>query len=52
MKKTKLVKHPLSLGAVYERMKIDRQTYLDKAKEAAKYTIPTLITDEFKSCNQ
>ena len=35
-----------TLSAEYETMKQDRQPYLDKAKIAAKYTIPSLITDD------
>lgn len=30
----------------YEAMKLERQPYLEKAKTAAKYTIPSLITDD------
>lgn len=41
--------HNPSLNTLYEKMKVDRQPYLDKAKEAAKYTIPSLITDEYNS---
>lgn len=32
----------------YEKMRQDRQPYLDKAKEATKYTIPSLLTDDLK----
>lgn len=35
-----------TLANEYDRMKQDRQVYLDKAKEAAIYTIPSLITDD------
>ena len=35
-----------TLAGEYELMKQDRQPYLDKAREAAKYTIPSLITDD------
>ena len=35
-----------TLANEYELMKQDRQVYLDKAKIAAKYTIPSLIIDE------
>ncbi len=41
--------HNPSLATMYERMKTDRQQYLDKAREAAKYTIPSLITDEYNA---
>ena len=34
-----------TIAAEYEDMKQDRQPYLDKAKEACKYTIPSLIAD-------
>ena len=34
-----------TIADYYESMKQDRQPYLDKAKEAAKYTIPSLIAD-------
>lgn len=34
-----------SLAEEYQNLKQDRQPYLDKAKEAAKYTIPSLIAD-------
>lgn len=34
-----------SLAEEYQDLKQDRQPYLDKAKEAAKYTIPSLIAD-------
>lgn len=37
-----------TLAGEYELMKQDRQPYLQKAIEAAKYTIPSLITDELK----
>ena len=37
-----------TLADEYESMKRDRQAYLDKAKEAAKYTIPSLILDDTK----
>lgn len=47
--KNECVIHNPSLANLYERMKTDRQQYLDKAKEAAKYTIPSLITDEYNS---
>ena len=33
-----------SLAEEYQDLKQDRQPYLDKAKEAAKYTIPSLKT--------
>lgn len=33
------------LAEEYQDLKQDRQPYLDKAKEAAKYTIPSLIAD-------
>jgi len=46
MEKEKCTIHNPSLATKYERMKVDRQPYLDKAREAAKYTIPSLITDE------
>lgn len=35
-----------SLAEEYQDLKQDRQPYLDKAKEAAKYTIPSLIADK------
>lgn len=35
-----------TLAGEYELMKQDRQPYLDKAREAAKYTIPSLIADD------
>ena len=34
-----------TIASEYESMKQDRQPYLDKAKEACKYTIPSLIAD-------
>lgn len=34
------------LKTEYERLRSERQIYLDKAKEACKYTIPSLITDD------
>lgn len=34
-----------TLASQYELMKQDRQPYLDKAKEACKYTLPSLIAD-------
>lgn len=34
-----------TLAEDYQNLKQDRQPYLDKAKEAASYTIPALITD-------
>lgn len=38
-----------SLKAEYERMAIVREPYLTKAKEACKYTIPSLLNDEKNS---
>lgn len=38
-----------TLASDYERMKLDRQPYLDKALEAAKYTIPSLLNDDSSS---
>lgn len=35
-----------SLAEEYQDLKQDRQPYLEKAKEAAKYTIPSLIADK------
>lgn len=35
-----------TLASEYESMKQDRQPYLDKAREAARYTIPSLINDD------
>lgn len=45
--KKKLPQEPKrrTLASEYDSMKQDRQPYLDKAKLAAKYTIPSLITD-------
>ena len=40
-----------TLVSEYESMKQDRQPYLEKAKLAAKYTIPSLITDETQKYN-
>lgn len=40
-----------TLASEYDSMKRDRQAYLDKAKEAAKYTIPSLITDDTQKFN-
>lgn len=37
------------LASEYEKMQLDRQPYLDKALEAAKYTIPSLINDNSSS---
>lgn len=37
-----------TLADEYESMKQDRQPYLDKAKVASEYTIPSLITDDVK----
>lgn len=34
------------LSADYQNMTLDRETYLTKAKEAARYTIPSLIRDD------
>ena len=34
------------LASEYESMKNDRQPYLDKAREAAKYTLPSLLKDD------
>ena len=39
------VKKRRTLAQEYESMKQDRQPYLDKAKEACKYTLPSLIAD-------
>lgn len=39
------VKKRRTLAQEYENMKQDRQPYLDKAKEACKYTLPSLIAD-------
>ena len=41
--------HKPSLAKKKKKMKVDRQPYLDKAREAAKYTIPSLITDDTNS---
>ena len=49
MKKVECKINNPSLNSLYEKMKTDRQQYLDKAREAAKYTIPSLITDETNS---
>lgn len=38
-----------TLASEYERMKLDRQPYLNKALEAAKYTIPSLLNDDSSS---
>jgi len=38
-------KYEKTLADEYQNMKLDRQPYLEKAKEAAKYTIPSLIAD-------
>lgn len=46
MKKIDDVKQVRTLEAQYQAMKQDRQPYLDKAKEACKYTIPSLIADK------
>lgn len=40
-----LDKKQRTLAAEYELLKQDRQPYLDKAKEACKYTLPSLIAD-------
>lgn len=40
-----------TLASEYENMKQDRQPYLEKAKLAAKYTIPSLISDNTKKYN-
>lgn len=40
-----------TLASEYENMKQDRQPYLEKAKLAAKYTIPSLITDSTQKYN-
>ena len=45
MKKKEQPEHCRTLAEDYENLKQDRQPYLDKAKEAAKYTIPSLIAD-------
>lgn len=37
-----------TLADEYEKMKQCRQPYLDKAKEATKYTIPSLLTDDIQ----
>ena len=34
-----------TIAGIYESMKQDRQPYLEKAKEACRYTIPSLIAD-------
>lgn len=39
------VKKTRTLAEEYQLMKQDRQPYLDKAKEACKYTLPSLIAD-------
>lgn len=50
MNKTEeIITHNRTLKSDYEKMKIDRQPYLNKAVEAAKYTIPSLITLETSS---
>lgn len=35
-----------TLASKYENMKQDREPYLNKAKEAAKYTLPSLLKDD------
>lgn len=40
-----------TLADEYESMKRDRQPFLEKAKQAAKYTIPSLITDDTQKYN-
>lgn len=40
-----------TLASEYESMKQDRQPYLEKAKLAAKYTIPSLIVDNMNKQN-
>ena len=35
-----------TLGSEYQNMKQDREPYLNKAKEAARYTIPSLIKED------
>lgn len=45
-KKEKSLEKPLTLKMEYERMKLERQPYLDKALLAAKYTIPSLLKEE------
>ena len=40
-----------TLASEYESMKQDRQPYLEKAKLAAKYTIPSLIADNTNKQN-
>lgn len=40
-----------TLASEYESMKQDRQSYLEKAKLAAKYTIPSLIADNTNKQN-
>ena len=52
MKKVECKINNPSLNSLYEKMKTDRQQYLDKAREAAKYTIPSLITDETNSSSK
>lgn len=45
----------VTIASEYDNMKQDRQPYLDKALESAKYTIPSLITDnssKFKNIKQ
>ena len=44
--KTNSDKRHYTLKAEYDSMKQERQPYLDKAREAAKYTIPSLFPDE------
>lgn len=44
--KTNADKRHYTLKAEYDSMKQERQPYLDKAREAAKYTIPSLFPDE------
>ena len=45
MKHTESEKKCRTLADEYQTLKQERQAYLDKAKEAARYTIPSLIAD-------
>jgi hypothetical protein len=47
----KVLPQKRTLASEYESMKQDRQPYLEKAKLAAKYTIPSLIADNTNKQN-
>lgn len=46
MKDKEETKKHNTVASEYEKLKTYRQPYVDKAKEAARYTIPSLLTDE------